>query len=302
MENIGRKVNIISIGFSATPAWQCLSAISKLLGDECKEGVDLIVLPEMCFGMSILRIDSEAVEKICDIAKQKRTYICLTFFRGGDGNDTYNSSLLIDRDGKIAGVYDKAYPFWSDEHNDPPCIPGKDVPVFCTDFGIIGISNCFDVNFPSVYERLSEQGAELILYPSGYSAGASLQAHAINHNFYIVSSTLIPDCAVYDINGREIHYQKASGDLNISRLSLDLDRCVFHYDLNIAKRDKLLAEHHGEVEQDSCLEREAWFTLKAIKPGVSVRKLAAEYGLEELGHYKKRKRNELDQLRGFSLK
>jgi len=210
--------------------------------------------------------------------------------------------LLCFRKGNIAGTYDKAFPFWGEGFADPPCLPGKDASVFETDFGKVGISNCFDVNFPDVYKRLSDLGAELVLYPSGYSAGTSLQAHAINHNYYVVSSTLAPDCVMYDINGREIYYKKTPGGVNVSRLTVDLDRCIFHFDLNLAKRDKLLANHADEIEQDTILEREAWFTLRAIKPEVSARKLAAEYGLEELGHYKKRKSDELDKLRGFSLR
>ena len=300
MLKTSRQVNIISIGVSGKN--QNISSLLSLIGQECQENDDLIVLPEMCLGFGIISMDDEAIVKICEMAEEKGVYIVFTFFRRADSGETYNTSLLIDHKGNIAGIYDKAFPFWGEGFSDPPCVPGKDVQVFETDFGKIGISNCFDVNFPDVYKKLSDLGAELVLYPSGYSAGMSLQAHAVNHNYYIVSSTLVPDCAMYDINGREIYYQKGADGLNISRLFVDLDRSIFHFDLNLAKRDKLLKDHAGEIEQDTCLEREAWFTLRATKSGVSVRKLAAAYGLEELTHYKKRKSDELDKLRGFSLR
>ena len=300
MKNIGRNINIVSIGVSGKN--KNLSTLLTLIEQEAHGELDLIVLPEMCLGITIYRMDCEAVKKISEMAKRKNVYINFTIFRYGDNDETYNTSLLIDRDGNLAGIYDKAYPLLTEEYDDPPALPGKDVPVFETDFGKVGISNCFDANFPDVYKRLSDLVAELVLFPSGYSAGMSLQAHAINHNYYIVSSTLVPDCAVYDINGREIYYQKSSNGINISRLTIDLDRCIFHYDLNLSKRDELLKKHAGEIEQDSCSEREAWFTLKAIKPGISARKLAREYGLEELGHYKKRMGEKIDKLRGFSLR
>ena len=300
MIGIRRKINILSIGVSGKN--QNIAALVSLIEQESRESDDLIVLPEMCLGFDVVSMCDEVVTKICETAERKGVYIIFTFFRCGEDDKTYNTSILIDREGNITGIYDKAYPFWGEGFSDPPCVPGKDARVFETDFGKIGISNCFDVNFPDVYKRLSELGAELVLYPSGYSAGMSLQAHAINHNYYIVSSTLVPDCVLYDINGQELHYQKGEDGVNISRLTVDLDRCIFHFDLNLAKRDKLLTDHADKIEQDTFLEREGWFTLRALKSEVSVRKLAAEYGLEELTHYKKRKSNELDKLRGFSLR
>jgi len=300
MINTSRTVNIISIGVSGEN--QNLAALLELIERESRKSDDLIILPEMCLGYSIIGMNDEAVIKICETAGRKGVYIVFTVFRYGDNGETYNTSILIDPRGNIAGIYNKVYPFWGEGFPDPPCLPGKDIPVFETDFGRIGITNCFDVNFPDVYKRLSDLEAELVLYPSGYSAGMSLQAHAINHNYYIVSSTLTPDCVMYDINGQEIYYQKGANGVNISRLTVDLDRSIFHFDLNLAKRDKLLTDHANKIEQDTCLERESWFTLRAIKPGASVKKIAAEYRLEELSHYKKRKSGELDELRGFSLR
>ena len=84
-----------------------------------------------------------------------------------------------------------------------------------------GVFICFDVNFPEVWQKLADAGAELVVWPSAYSAGTSLQAHAINHHLYIVTSTWLADCIVYDITGQEIHYQKGDG-FNVSRITLDL--------------------------------------------------------------------------------
>ena len=55
-------------------------------------------------------------------------------------------------------------------------------------------------------------------------------AHAINHHFYIVTSTLLADCLVYDITGRLLHDQRLKG-INVSRITLDLDRGVYHPEL-----------------------------------------------------------------------
>ena len=74
--------------------------------------------------------------------------------------------------------------------------------VYDADFGKIGFAICYDVNFPEVWEMLAAGGAELVVWPSAYSGGRSLMAHAINHH-YIVTSTL-EGTAVFDIIGEEI--------------------------------------------------------------------------------------------------
>ena len=302
---VGRPVNILCIGVSGNEN-RTLPDLLSLLRREIKDCDDLVLLPELALGMTIIDTEGIEVSKIQDIAAEKKVYIAFTSFRQvlspeGKRHDTYNSTWFIDRCGDVVGIYDKVFPYWSPEHDDPPAIPGKDMCVFDVDFGKVGITNCFDANFPDAYKRLSDLGAELVLFPSGYSAGTQLQAHALNHNFYIVSSTTKPDCVVYDITGKEIFYQTTPG-INICRVTIDLDRCIFHYDMNLDKRNKLLKEHLGEVEQEVCLEREAWFTLRALKSGVSAKALASKYGLEELTAYKKRKSNELDGLRGYSLR
>jgi hypothetical protein len=117
----------------------------------------------------------------------------------------------------------------------------------------------------------------------------------MNH-YYIVSSTQTADCLVYDIDGREL-LSETSDDINISRITVDLDRGIYHENFNLDKRDRLLAEHAADVELESHLLREQWFILKAKRPGVSARDLAREYGLEELRDYIDRSRRHLASLR-----
>ena len=160
----------------------------------------------------------------------------------------------------------------------------------------VGFAICFDVNFPSVWQRLADEGAEIVLWPSAYSAGTSLQAHAINHHYYIATATGARDSIVYDITGEQILYE-TSPDINVSRITLDLDRGIYHENFNLQKRDKLLKEHAADVEQEKWMRREAWFVLKVKRPGVSARALARQYGLEELRDYLDRSRREIDRMR-----
>lgn len=232
-----------------------------------------------------------------DLAHKYHTYIVCPIDRL-EGDHRVNSAVLIDRMGEVVCVYDKVYPYWSEFDRLPLVEPALSTPPVCqTDFGCVGMAICFDINFPNVWQTLADQGAELIIWPSAYSAGTSLQAHALNHHFYIVTSTYTRDCIVYDITGQEILYEK-SDDINISRITLDLDRGIYHENFNIEKRDRLLADYPDAVEVEQWLEREQWFVLKAKHPGVSARVLAREYGLEELRDYLNRSREEIDRMRG----
>jgi hypothetical protein len=206
--------------------------------------------------------------------------------------------VLLDRNGKVACIYDKVFPYWAEYDVHPPADVGEDVQVYRADFGLLGFATCFDVNFPEVWKRLADKGAELVIWPSAYSAGTSLQAHAINHHFYVVSVTQTSDCLAYDITGEKLSYQK-SEKVNVATATFDLDRGIYHQNFNIAKRDKLLKEHPEDVEQEKWMELEQWFVLKAKRPGVSARALAKQYGLEELRHYLDRSRRSIDGRRGW---
>ena len=102
------------------------------------------------------------------------------------------------------------------------------------------------------------------------------------------------------ISGQQLLYEKTA-ELNVSRITLDPDRGIYHSDFNLDKRDRLLAEHGDAVEQEIWMERESWFVLRARRPGVSARRLARAYGLEELRDYLARSRREIDAMRGFAV-
>ena len=293
---VGRPVRVVSIGFSERP----LEKVVDIVDREGARGADLIVLPETWTGHAAPEtLEGKTTRTIAGVALKHHVYIVCPIDRR-DGERRFNSAVLIDRQGRVAGVYDKAFPYWDEFDLTPPVDVGTKVSVFETDIGRIGMAICFDVNFPEVWQALADQGAELVVWPSAYSAGTSLQAHAINHHFYIVTSTLRADCLVYDITGEGLLREK-SKDVNVSRITLDLDRGIYHQNFNIPNRDRLLKEHAGDVTQEQWLDLEQWFVLKAKRPGVSARELAKQYGLEELRDYIRRSRQSIEKRRGQGI-
>ncbi len=301
---VGRTVRAASIGFKTGLP---LAKIADLVDREGAKGTDIIVLPETCRGQndkSQETLDGPTISAMAHLARKHRTYIVCPIDRK-DGTLRFNSAVLLDRQGQVVCVYDKFYPVWQVEClANPPVHPGESVRVYSTDFGRIGLAICFDVNWTPLWRQMANQGAELVIWPSAYSAGRSLQARAIQYNYYIVSSTLVPDCLVYDIDGELLthNHENAGSGINVTRTTLDLDRCIFHQDLNLpTKLDELLKHHGDDVEQEKWLPMEGWFVLRAKRSGVSARALARQYGLEELRHYINRSRCEIDKCRGWEF-
>ncbi len=297
-DTLGRPVRVVSIGFARGKSRE---EIGEVVEAEAARGADIIALPEAWLELERggETLAGPTISLMSEIARRHRIYVVCPLDRLS-GDRRLNSAVLLDRAGEIVCVYDKVYPYWEELEFDPPVHIGREVRVYETDFGRVGMAICYDVNFPAVWQRLADQDAELVIWPSAYTAGTSLQAHTLNHHYYIVSATQRADCLVYDITGEEILYEK-SDDLNITRITLDLDRGIYHENFNIEKRDKLLAERGEDVAMEKWLQREQWFVLRAKQPGISARALAREYGLEELRDYLTRSRREIDAMRGGTI-
>jgi predicted amidohydrolase len=296
-DRMGRPVRITSISF---PEGAAVDAIVPYVDAAGAAGVDVIALPELWRGEADKDrepLHGPTVIAMAALAKKHHAYIVCPIGRR-TGNLNLNTAVLLDRRGEVVLTYDKIFPYWSEFDVRPATDVGTDALVYQADFGMLGLAICFDVNFPEVWKRLADKGAEVVIWPSAYSAGRSLQAHAINHHYYIVSSTQTRDCLVYDITGEKLLYKKSEG-VNVASVTLDLDRGVYHENFNLAKRDQLLKEHAADVEMEQWLQLEQWFVLKAKRPGVSARGLARQYGLEELRAYLNRSRRSIDEMRGW---
>ena len=298
---VGRPVRIVSVGFQG--ADMSLEQIARHVDDEGSRGTDMILLPELCRGgqnaSSEELLHGSTVTAMAALAAKHRTYIAVPIDRR-DQDKRLNTVVLLDRTGHVASLYNKLFPYWGEYAVRPTVNPGDAAEVYEADFGRVGIATCFDANFPEVWRRLSELGAEVVIWPSEYSGGSSLQAHALNHHYYIVTSSATPDCIAYDITGERILYESAKG-VNVSRVTLDLDRGIYHQNFNLDKLNKLLKEHSQDVVQDKWMGLEQWFVLKAKRPGVSARALAQQYGIEELRHYLERSRVAIDSRRGWEF-
>jgi predicted amidohydrolase len=155
--------------------------------------------------------------RLAEIAKRQNCYIvCPIITKNGDR--FFNSSILINRQGKIDGVFHKVHPTDTEilpevYYKGGGVTPGPlRPPVFKTDFGTIGMQICMDAAWTESWRSLKGDGAEIVFFPSQATYADTLVHHAWLNHYYIVSSTG-DDARIIDLTGDII---ASDGDLFIS--------------------------------------------------------------------------------------
>ena len=158
-----------------------------------EEGARLICFPEMSFtgfSMNTVRTaesEMETVEQMMAISEEDQIAIAFGWAQNA-GEKAENHYTLVDR-GKILGDYIKIHPF-SYSGEDKWFQKGSDTCLLTLDGLVIGLSICFDLRFPELYQELSKS-ADLILVPANWPAARSmhwkclLQARAIENQCYV---------------------------------------------------------------------------------------------------------------------
>jgi predicted amidohydrolase len=135
-----------------------------------------------------------------------------------EGNAVYNTSVLIDREGKLVGKYRKVY--LPREEIEGGLTPGTAYPVFETDFGKIGMMICWDLQYVEPARALAAQGAEIILLPIWGGDFTLMKARAIENHLFVVSAGYDVETAIIDPNGQVLHASNESGVVKTIPISL----------------------------------------------------------------------------------
>lgn len=108
-------------------------------------------------------------QRLGQIARQYGMYIAANYYEK-DGNNIYNTSFLLDRNGDLTGKYRKVHPADGERWR---VIGGREYPVFETDIGKIGFAICYDLIFPEHCRSLTMNGADIIIHQTqGWGIGA----------------------------------------------------------------------------------------------------------------------------------
>ncbi len=125
-----------------------------------------------------------------------------------------NRSFLIDSSGTIAARYDKLHMFDVDLvtgetwRESAAYVPGEAVVVAETPLGRLGLTICYDLRFPALFEELGRQSCDVIAIPAAFTkpTGAAhwhvlQRARAIEASAYVVSAAQVGTHA----DGRETY-------------------------------------------------------------------------------------------------
>jgi len=126
-----------------------------------------------------------------------------------DGKLDYNTAVLIDRRGEVAGRYRKVY--LPREEIEGGLTPGDACPVFDADFGRIGMMICWDAEYGDPARAMALKGAEIILVPAAGGYLTLLRARALENHLYVVSSGYDVESAIIDPTGEVLFSTMDSG-------------------------------------------------------------------------------------------
>jgi len=292
-----REVRVMSIVKSGIEDQDIVKAMIERMRIMALYKPDIVCLPEAFTGLKGRNAESVpglTTERLAAVAKELGCYIiCPMHVSTEREGKVYNSAILINREGEIAGQYNKIHPVSSESENG--VIPGiSPPPVFKTDFGTIGIQICFDINWIEEWKSLKDQGAEIVFWPSAYPAGRNLPAYAWMFKYYIVGCSWRDPATIYDITGDLLamsgqweHWAFAS--LNMEKELLE----IAHYSrkLNEIKKKygpKVLIRYYND---------EDWITIESCSPEIRIKNILDEYELVPHWDYIKIETEEQEKYR-----
>lgn len=161
-----------------------LSRMVQAIEAAARDGVQVLAFPEMCLPGYFTRVDGTPAEgaqatraladevgqsahlrRLQDAARQTKMVLAFGFAEKA-GAAYYDAVGVVDADGRWLGCRRKnplsPQPYETEVFTEPD--PAMRSAVFKTEYGIIGISNCFDGEFPESIRRMRLAGAEVLLW------------------------------------------------------------------------------------------------------------------------------------------
>lgn len=155
----------------------------KLIEQVAKEGADIAILPEMfCCPYSNKYFKAFAEEQggiayseIQKSAKENKIYVVAGTIPELEGDLVFNTAYVFNRQGEQIAKHRKMHLFDIDVKGgqyfkeSDTFTGGKNVTVFDTEFGKIGLIVCFDIRFPELNRLTVDEGAEVIIMPGAFN-------------------------------------------------------------------------------------------------------------------------------------
>lgn len=233
-----RKVTITSVNLRPSNAKDNVAEFLAAAEANAPANTDVVLLPE---GITVVgngkkyadvaeSVPGPTTARLGEFARKRHTYVAAGIYER-EGAAIYNTAVLIDRDGKLAGKYRKVY--LPREEVEGGLTPGSDYPVFRTDFGTVGLMICYDVFYADPARALALKGAEMILMPIWGGDETLAKARAIENKVFLVAAGYDHPTYVMDPQGERLS-EAPRGKAAVATI-----------DLNRRYRDQYLGDMRG---------------------------------------------------------
>ncbi len=267
---------------------ECFRHWKSGMDKEIANKPDLIVLPEgvdSWLGATpadkfdwVRRRGDLLLKEFQRYAKEYGAYLVFNSYRQRKDGRFANASYLIDREGDVVGVYDKAYPtpgeiLWK----ELPIVPGDRPVVVDTDFGRVGFAVCFDLNFRDLVEAYRREKPDVICFSSAYHGDFWQRVWAYTCQSYFVGATLGELAKdVWGPSGEAIFHSQ--GYFRTGTFRINTNYRVCHLDDNWGGLQRAVDKYGQKVEVRNpgavgCV------TFLSNDPAVPVDNIIKEFGL-----------------------
>lgn len=176
-------------------------------------GATMVFTPEMsgmldrdrerALGKARAEADDEVLAAVREAASKAGVWVHLgSLALKGDGGKLVNRGIVIDGSGNVRARYDKIHLFDVDlptgeSWRESTMYQAGEIAVVVpgTPVGKLGLTICYDLRFPALFQRLSEAGAEVISLPAAFTVPTGkahwqvlLRARAIESELFIIAA------------------------------------------------------------------------------------------------------------------
>ena len=291
-------MNRVRIASLACPADRdvavIMAEVTRMVDEACITQIDLICLPEI-FAWAALdvqekpqaaeSIDGSVCRQLARLAKKHSVYILAPILER-DGQNVFNTAVLLDRQGSLAGTYRKVRP--TDYEMEQGITPGtEEFDCFQTEFGPVGCAICFDLNYQEIIARIQSQGCKLVLFPSMFQGIFLMRTWAQLYGLYFVSAVASLYATAIDPLGRVL--VKPWEHASIMQIAIDLDYVILHNDHNQEKLSAAQRAYRDQITIETAY-LESCSILSSIHPTKTASAIADEFDIETMQEYLERSR------------
>jgi predicted amidohydrolase len=229
-----RNVTVATVNLRPRNTKSAAESVSRFIETverQVTQKTDVVLFPEgitvVGTGRSYVEVaetvPGPATARLGELAKKRNTWVAAGIYER-EGPVVYNTAVLMDRSGKLAGRYRKVY--LPREEVERGLTPGSEYPVFRTDFGTVGLMICYDVFFAEPARALASRGAEIVLMPIWGGDTTLGKARAIENQVYLAASGYDYPTYVMDPAGEVLAQAPADGTVAVA--TIDLNRRYWH--------------------------------------------------------------------------